>query len=241
MLTARSKQIRRDIIDLSQANHGYHYGGSFSSVEILIAIYDHILQPDDKFIMSKGHACWGYYVILRERGYSPLLEGHPYLDERNGVHFTTGSMGHGLPGAVGMAMGRKIRKKTGRIFVLIGDGECQEGTTWESTLIGGRYSLDNLTVIVDNNNIQGSGFVSEILDIKPVKVMAEAANWYTNTIDGHDLGGLVHELNVESSKPKFLIANTIKGKGVSFMENQPSWHAKFLDPDHERIAKEELL
>jgi transketolase len=240
MLTERSKKIRRDIIDLSQANFGYHYGGSFSCVEILIALFDHVLQPEDKFIMSKGHACWGYYVLLREQGYSPLLEGHPHLDESNGVNFTSGSMGHGLPAAVGMAMARKINKKTGRIFVLIGDGECQEGTTWESTLIGGKFALNNLTVIVDNNNIQGSGFVSEILDIKPMQAMAKAANWVTNFIDGHDIESLTQNLLKKSSKPKLIIAKTTKGKGVSFMENVPAWHAKFLDSEHEKIAKEEL-
>ena len=240
MLNKRSKQIRRDIIDLSQSNFGYHYGGSFSCVEILIALFDHVLQPEDKFIMSKGHACWGYYVLLREKGYSPLLEGHPHLDEINGVNFTSGSMGHGFPAAVGMAMARKIKKTHGRIFVLIGDGECQEGTTWESALIGGRFSLNNLTVIVDNNNIQGSGFVSEILDIKPLQSMTEAANWNVNILDGHDIGALTTNLQHQSRKPKLIIAKTIKGKGVSFMENVPLWHAKFLDAEHEKIAKDEL-
>jgi transketolase len=241
MLNERSKQIRRDIIDLSQANFGYHYGGSFSCVEILISLFDHVLQAQDKFIMSKGHACWGYYVLLRERGYSPLLEGHPHLDESNGVNYTSGSMGHGFPAAVGMAMARKVNEKPGKIFVLIGDGECQEGTTWESTLIGGRYSLDNLIVIVDNNNIQGSGYVSDILDIKPVEAMATAAKWAVNSVDGHDINALSRSLKTQSDKPQLIIAKTIKGKGVSFMENVPAWHAKFLDPEHERIAREELL
>jgi transketolase len=241
MLNERSKQIRRDIIDLSQANLGYHYGGSFSCVEILIALFDHVLQPEDKFIMSKGHACWGYYVLLREKGYSPLLEGHPHLDESNGVNYTSGSMGHGFPAAVGMAMARKITKKSGRIFVLIGDGECQEGTTWESTLIGGRFSLDNLTVIIDNNNIQGSGFVSEILDIQPIEAVAKAANWIAEYVEGHNIDDLTLSLQEESHKPKLLIAKTIKGKGVSFMENVPAWHAKVLDPEHEKVAKEELM
>jgi transketolase len=241
MLNERSKQIRRDIIDLSQANFGYHYGGSFSCVEILIALFDHVLQPEDKFIMSKGHACWGYYVLLREKGYLPLLEGHPHLDEINGVNYTSGSMGHGFPAAVGMALARKITKKSGRIFVLIGDGECQEGTTWESTLIGGRFSLDNLTVIVDNNNIQGSGFVSEILDIKPIEAAAKAANWIVDYVEGHNIYDLSLSLHEKNQKPKLLIAKTIKGKGVSFMENVPAWHAKVLDPEHEKIAKEELM
>ena len=241
MLNDRSKQIRRDIIELSQANFGYHYGGSFSCVEILISLFDHVLQPEDKFIMSKGHACWGYYVLLRERGYSPLLEGHPHLDESNGVNYTSGSMGHGFPAAVGMAMARKVTKKPGRIFVLIGDGECQEGTTWESTLIGGRFTLENLTVIVDNNNIQGSGFVNEILDIKPIEAVAKSAKWDVDLVEGHNIDALSEGLLNKTLQPRLIIAKTIKGKGVSFMENVPAWHAKFLDPEHEKIAMGELL
>ena len=191
--------------------------------------------------MSKGHACWGYYVLLRERGYSPLLEGHPHLDESNGVNYTSGSMGHGFPAAVGMAMARKVTKKTGRIFVLIGDGECQEGTTWESTLIGGRFSLENLTVIVDNNNIQGSGFVSDILDIKPIEAVAKAAKWDVDLVEGHNIDALSECLLNQTLQPRLIIAKTIKGKGISFMENVPAWHAKFLDPEHEKIAMGELL
>ena len=149
-LNKRSKNLRLEIIKLSKANGGYHYGGSFSCVEILISLFDNCLDFEkDKFVMSKGHACWGYYVLLHERGYKPLLEGHPHRDVHNGVEWTTGSEGHGMPAALGMALARKLKKQKGEIFVLIGDGECQEGTTWESFLLAKQHNLKNLTVIVD--------------------------------------------------------------------------------------------
>ena len=141
-LNARSKKLRLDIIKLSKANGGYHYGGSFSCAEILINLYDKILKENDRFILSKGHGCWGYYVLLMENGYKPLLEGHPRLDLKNGVHWTTGSEGHGFPAGVGMALGEN--EKDGKVYVVIGDGECQEGTTWESILIASHHKLKNL-------------------------------------------------------------------------------------------------
>jgi transketolase len=240
-MNERSKYLRREIIKLSQPNMGYHYGGSFSAVEILISLFDHALKADDKFIMSKGHACWGYYVLLKEKGYSPLLEGHPHLDESNGVNYTSGSMGHGFPAAVGMALARKIQSKPGKIIVLIGDGECQEGTTWESLLIASRYHLDNLIVMVDNNNIQGSGYVSEILPVmEALKAAALSVSWEVKTEDGHNIDALIRSVQEEQRLPKLIICKTIKGKGVSFMENAPAWHAKFLDPVHEAKAIEEL-
>jgi len=236
----RSKKIRLDIIKLSQANGGYHYGGSFSCVEILIALFDNILRSNDKFIMSKGHACWGYYVFLREQGFDPLLEGHPHIG--NGVQYTTGSMGHGFPAAVGMALARKIKKESGKVYVLIGDGESQEGTTWESLLIGAHHKLDNLVVIVDNNLIQGSNFVSEILPaVNVLKIAALSAGWDASVVgDGHNINELVAEISKDQSGPKLVVCDTEKGHGVSFMANKPAWHAKFLDPEHEQLAIKEL-
>lgn len=229
-LSDRSKQLRRDIIALSSANGGYHYGGCFSCVEILIALFDYVLTEADRFILSKGHACWGLYVLLQEEGLKPLLEGHPHLDQANGVNWTTGSMGHGFPAGVGMALARKMAGVPGKIYVLMGDGECQEGTTWEALLIAGRYKLDNLVVIVDYNKIQGSDFVENILSIaRPLQAAAHAAGWLvspTVSIDGHDVQVLIEELQKEPflKNPQMIIANTIKGKGVSFMENQAAWH-----------------
>lgn len=241
MLNKRSKELRLKIIELSKANGGYHYGGSFSCVEILINLYDSVLNLEhDKFIMSKGHACWGFYVLLHERGYKPLLEGHPHRDVHNGVEWTTGSEGHGLPAAVGISLARKIKKKKGQIFVLIGDGECQEGTTWESMLLASHHKLNNLTVIIDFNKIQGSGFVKDILPVDSIGKVAKTIGWEVSEINGHDNNEVLNSLNAKYKKPHLIVANTIKGKGVSFMENQPKWHANWPSPEYEKKAKEEL-
>lgn len=242
MLNARSKQIRRDTIALSKANGGYHYGGSFSWVEILIALYDFVLSENDKFILSKGHSCWPLYVVLKEKGLHPKLEGHPSRDEHNGIHCTTGSLGHGLPSAIGIAMAKKIKKTDGNVYVLVGDGECQEGTTWESLLIASRHMLSNLTVIVDNNGIQGSGPTNDILPIDKLADIASLLGWNVYRVDGHDIESLTETFlhGTTLSAPKIIIANTVKGKGVSYMENNPEWHAKWPDPEHERIAISEL-
>jgi len=240
MLNARSKQVRRDAIKISKANGGYHYGGSFSCAEILVHLFDTIMNKDDRFILSKGHGCWVYYVILRELGFNPTLEGHPHYEPENGIFCTAGSMGHGLPTALGMAQARKITGKPGKIFVLIGDGESQEGTTWESILIAAKLKLDNLVVILDNNGIQGSGFVKEILPVvNVVKSAAITAGWNVFDIDGHNDELLQVPLS-KSELPVLIIANTVKGKGVSFMENQPKWHSNWLAGELEEKAMAEL-
>ena len=240
MLSARSKQVRRDAIALSKANGGYHYGGSFSCAEILINLWDHLLKEPDRFILSKVHGCWVYYVILRELGFNPTLEGHPHYEPEEGIFCTAGSMGHGLPVGIGMALARKLKNQKSKVFVLMGDGECQEGTTWESLLIAGQLKLSNLVAIVDNNGIQGSGFVKDILPVIPALMSAaESAGWRVVEIDGHNSDLL--DLNLEySSQPTLIIAQTIKGKGVSFMENVPKWHSNWLAGDLETQALEEL-
>jgi len=240
-LNERSKSLRRELYKLSKANGGYHYGGTFSCAEILISLYDNILTANDRFILSKGHACWGYYVLLRERGFNPALGGHPHLDVANGVYFTTGSEGHGFPAAVGMAFAKKKLNKEGRVFVLIGDGECQEGTTWESLLLGGFHKLNNLTVIVDYNKIQGSGFVNNILPISAIKSAALASNWCVSEIDGHDNDKLYQTLSLCTSQPHLIIADTIKGKGVDFMEGQPKWHSNWPNALQEEEIFKQLL
>lgn len=240
-LNKRSKQVRRDTLTLSKANGGYHFGGSFSCVEILIALYDHVLKPEDKFILSKGHACWPYYVLLREKGLNPKLGGHPTLDDLNGVHFTTGSEGHGLPAAIGMALARKIQGKPGRIFVLMGDGECQEGTTWEGLLTAAHHKLDNLTVIVDWNLFQGAGAVKDNLPVNGIGAVANIFGWTAIEVNGHDAYKIELILKCKRTpKPLLIIAKTLKGKGVSFMEGKGEWHAKFPNPDQEAQIYKEL-
>jgi len=240
VLNARSKQVRRDAIAISKANGGYHYGGSFSCAEILINLFDTIMKPEDRFVLSKGHGCWCYYVLLREHGFNPTLEGHPHYEPHEGIFCTAGSMGHGFPSSVGMALARKLKSDSSKVFVLMGDGECQEGTTWESILLASRLQLNNLVVIVDNNGIQGSGFVNDILPvIKSVSAVATAAGWEVLEIDGHSTELCGISFNSKGT-PTLVIANTIKGKGVSFMENQPKWHSNWLAGELEEKALAEL-
>jgi transketolase len=240
MLNERSKQVRRDAIDISLKNGGYHYGGSFSCAEIIVHLFDTIMKNNDRFILSKGHGCWVYYVILRELGFNPTLEGHPHYEPENGVWCTAGSMGHGLPVGMGQALARKLKGQDDKIFVLMGDGECQEGTTWESLLIAGHLKIDNLIAIIDNNKIQGSGFVDDIMPaISSVDAAARTAGWEVIHIDGHneELCGIEFD---KQDKPILIIADTIKGKGVSFMEGQPKWHSNWLGGDFLKQALEEL-
>lgn len=243
MLNSRSKEVRMKAFKLSQSVGANHYGGTFSSIEMLLALYDHVLTSDDKFILSKGHACWGLYVLLIEKGLNPKLEKHPKLDTLNGIEFTTGSEGHGLPAGMGMAFAKKKLKKPGKIYVMIGDGEAQEGTTWESLLIASFHKLDNLIVIMDKNGIQNNGFVDQILPIHAVKGAAASCGWNMFEVDGHDTEEITKTfLKCESNdRPTFIIANTVKGKGVSFMENQPGWHSKFPTSAEQEAIINELL
>jgi len=240
-LNERSKRLRRETLDLARASGGYHFGGSFSAVEILVALYDFILREEDQFILSKGHACFPWYVLLRERGYSPKCAGHPSIDVKNGIPCTTGSLGHGLPMGIGMAMARKFKKKSGRIYVLMGDGECQEGTTWESLLTASHHRLDNLTAIVDFNKIQGSGRIEDILPLRNLDKVVELLGWSVFQVDGHSYTDLLAVLGKPATgKPTLIIAHTIKGKGVSYMEDKPGWHANFPNPEQMKQAYEEL-
>lgn len=240
MLSARSKQVRRDAIELSKANGGYHYGGSFSCAEILLNLWDVVMTENDRFILSKGHGCWVYYVILRERGFNPTLEGHPHYEPENGIYCTSGSMGHGLPAGLGMALARRIKGEPGNVFVLMGDGECQEGTTWESILLGAKLKLGNLVAVVDSNGIQGSGYVDDILPVTHVLIeTALAAGWRVIELDGHN-DDLVKVDFSKTENPTLIVAKTVKGKGVSFMENSPKWHSNWLGGELERQALEEL-
>lgn len=240
-LSERSKAVRREIYKLSKANGGYHYGGTFSCVEILLAIFDYVLKPEDRFILSKGHACWALYALLRERGLFPSLEGHPHLDVANGVHWTTGSEGHGFPAGVGMAFARRQLGKPGRVYVVMGDGECQEGTTWESMLMAVQYKLDNLTVIVDWNELQACDLTHKILSIGSFPDVADAIGWHMGCVDGHDVDLLVEALGYNHpGRPRMIIASTVKGKGVSFMEGKAEWHAKYPNKEEEKALLEEL-
>jgi len=206
-----------------------HLGGSFSMIETLVALYEKILTPQDKFILSKAHASFPLCLLLQKRGLKPKLTTHLEHDSKNGIHATTGSLGHGLPIATGMALGRKLQGIDGRIIVMVSDGECQEGTTWESLLIGARHKLSNLLVLVDYNKIQALSNLEEALPLHDLSDKFRAFNWECEEVeDGHDFQQLLPALqkNVSQNKPMAILLHTIKGKGIPAFENDPSWHAR---------------
>lgn len=229
-MNERSKQLRRDSITLSREHGLYHLGGSFSSIEIMIALYDRVMTKDDVFILSKGHACAPLYVILREKGLNPKIEGHPSYDPTNGLHATTGSLGHGIPFGIGVAWGKKLRGESGNVYVLASEGDMQEGTFWESRLILNKNELKNIKIIIDINEIQGSNYVRAILPIP-------FWHLYANRIDGHDIEAISWAVKTDHV---FTLAETIKGRGVSFMENKPEYGSHWLTDEEIKIAMEEL-
>ena len=239
-LEKKAKNLRLKTLDLALKTGEGHLGGSFSEIELLISLYDKILTKDDKFILSKGHACYPFYLLLQEKGYNPKITMHPDIDLVNGVCCTTGSLGHGLPIGVGMAFARKKQKKTGRIYVLMGDGECQEGTTWESSDIAVYHKLDNLTAIVDFNKVQA---LDKTQDVSTMNLTDKfkTFGWHISEIDGHDFSEIITSLKQKPiGKPYLIIANTIKGKGVSYMENNPEWHGRKVTLERVKKAYDEL-
>ncbi|MEK6935691.1 MAG: transketolase [Nanoarchaeota archaeon] len=239
-LEKKAKNLRLKTLDLALKTGEGHLGGSFSEIELLISLYDKILTKQDKFILSKGHACYPFYLLLQEKGYDPKITMHPDIDIDNGVCCTTGSLGHGLPIGVGMAFARKKQEKPGRIYVLIGDGECQEGTTWESSDIAVYHNLDNLTAIVDFNKVQA---LDKTKDVSTMNLADKfkTFGWYVSEINGHDFSEIIPVLEQKpEGKPYMIIAHTIKGKGVSYMENNPEWHGRKVTLERVKKAYEEL-
>jgi len=240
-LINKARELRKKVLDLALETGEAHIGGSFSEIEILISLYDFILKDEDKFILSKGHACYPYYLLLREKGFNPQISGHPDIDINNGIFCTTGSLGHGLPIGVGMALARKIKNKSGKIYVLMGDGECQEGTTWESCLISSHHNLDNLVVIVDCNKMQALDKINHVISLDNLRKKFEAFGWYVSEIDGHSFLEIIEVLNKKiNGMPQVILAHTIKGKGVSYMENNPEWHGRRPTPERINPAYSEL-
>ncbi len=237
---SKAKELRRKVLDLGLEQGEAHIGGCFSEIEILITLYDLIMEKDDKFILSKGHCSHPMYLLLREKGLFPKITSHPDMDEKNGIFCTTGSLGHGLPIATGMAWARKIQNKKGHIYVLMGDGESQEGSVWETIPLTVKHKLDNLTIIIDRNKVQALDHVDDVspMDLKSI---FSAFGCHVIEIDGHNFSELFNAFKEEfHGRPKVIIANTIKGKGVSFMENDPKWHARLPDKDELTPAYEEL-
>jgi transketolase len=258
-LQAVAKRLRRDIVTMIGKAGSGHPGGSLSAVEIITALYWRILHhkpsdpqwPDrDRFILSKGHAAPVLYAVLAECGYFPKseldtlrqldshLQGHTDRTATPGVEMSSGSLGQGLSFAIGCALAGRLDKCSWRVYALLSDGECDEGQTWEAAMSAASFRLDNLTTIVDNNGIQLSGFNKEIMNLDPLNKKWDAFGWQVFEVDGHDFSQLFdafREAQKVKEKPAVIIAHTIKGKGVSFMENNVGFHGKA--PNAEQLEK----
>jgi transketolase len=252
-------EVRRDIVASIGAAKSGHLGGSLSCVEILVALYFEVMRSDpalpaaerDRFVLSKGHAAPTLYSVLAHRGYLPRaelttlrhfgsrLQGHPDMKRTPGVEASTGSLGQGISIAVGLALAAK-RDGTGqRVFTVVGDGELQEGQVWEALMAASHYGLSNLTVVCDNNGLQIDGTNCEVMSLGTIEAKAAAFGFDVAVVDGHDVAAIAAAARVPSLRPRFVLAHTVKGKGVSFMENQVGWHGKVpSDEDTSRALAE---
>jgi transketolase len=256
--------IRCDIIDMICTAAAGHPGGSLSAADIVTALYFRVMRIDpenpnwpdrDRFILSKGHACPVWYAALAERGYfdkshlktlrqmGSILQGHPDMLKTPGIDMTAGSLGHGLPVGLGMALAGKLQQKDYHVFVIIGDGESQEGSIWEASMAAPNFKLDNLTAILDYNHLQNDYSLEDIMPIHPAVDKWQAFGWHVIEIDGHDMAQVVQALEEAKShkgSPTMIVANTVKGKGVSYMENVCEWHGKAPCQEEADRALEEL-
>lgn len=250
VLDGRSRELRRQIVRIMEAAKRAHLASAFSLVEILRVLYDNVLRYDprnprwpgrDRFILSKGHGCLALYVLLAEKGFFPeselwkfcspegILGGHPEYGKVPGVEASTGSLGHGLAIGIGFALSNRYTETNYRTFVLVSDGESNEGSLWEAALCASKHGLSDLIVLVDYNKQQSYGTTYEVLDLEPYADKWRAFGFAVEEVDGHDVAQLHEALGrmpLELGKPSALICHTIKGKGVSFVENNLNWHHK---------------
>ena len=262
-LRLKAEQIRKRVIDSIFRAKGGHTGGALSSVDILTALYFSVLNVDpanplkpdrDRFILSKGHSVESLYGVLAEAGFfdeevmktygqfNSILAGHP-TRKVPGVELNSGALGHGLSVGVGMAIAAKMDHSAFRVFVLMGDGEQGEGSIYEAAMSASHYKLDNLIAIIDRNKLQISGNTEDVMTLEPMKQRWESFGWEVLEVDGHHLEELVNtfrKLPVKNSKPHIVIAHTIKGKGVSFIENKAKWHHGVPNQDQYNMAMEEI-
>ena len=264
-LSAKANWIRLSAMSMTQHAKLGHTGGDLSSADILATLFlGQVLNIDpempqwpqrDRFVMSKGHCSGAFYSTLASRGFFPIeqlkafmdplsmLNGHPDKNKLPGVEANTGPLGHGLPIAVGMALAARMRNELWRVFVLVGDGELQEGSNWEAAMCAQQYGLDNLIVIVDRNCIQQGDFTESTIRMEPLADRWAAFGFAVKELDGHDHSALLQAFSsipIEKSKPSCFIARTIKGKGVSFAENKPAWHHGVPTREQLEIAQREL-
>lgn len=263
-LEEKARRFRVEIVKMIYNAQSGHPGGSLSAVDILTCLYFHQMKikPEnpswedrDRFILSKGHAAPALYVILAELGYfskenlstlreiGSILQGHPDMRKTPGVEISTGSLGNGLSIGIGMALSAKLSKKDYHIHVLVGDGECDEGEIWEAAMAAAKYKLDNLTAICDFNRVQLDGPIDKIMPLDSLPEKWKAFNWSVVQINGHKMDEILKaldEANQIKDKPTIIIAHTIKGRGVSFMENKFQWHGKAPNREEYEIALQEL-
>lgn len=263
-LAKLANSIRISIIQEVYNGKSGHPGGSLSCTDILTVLYFNQMNIDpkepkshsrDRFVLSKGHASPALYATLAERGYfdkkklvtfrgiDSILQGHPDMKHIPGVDMSTGSLGQGLSCANGMAMSSKLNKDGNRVYCLVGDGEIEEGQIWEAAMSASHYKLDNLCVIVDNNNLQIDGSIEEVMSSYPIDSKFESFGFNVINVDGHNIQELIEAFDKAKTvkgKPTVVIAKTIKGKGVSFMENQVGWHGKAPNEEQYNIAIKEL-
>ena len=257
-------EIRLGIVEAVFNAKSGHPGGALSSADILTYLYFREMNVSadkandenrDRFVLSKGHSCPAYYSVLAEKGYfskdelksfrhtGAMLQGHPDMKGINGVDMSSGSLGQGFSVACGMALGAKIDKKDYRTYALLGDGESQEGQVWEAITFASHYNLDNLCLIIDNNGLQIDGKVKDVMNIMPYASKLKAFGWNVVSCDGHnfeEIKNAFDKARQTKGKPTAIIAQTVKGKGVSFMENQASWHGKAPNEEQYNIAVREL-
>jgi len=257
-----ASEIRKIVLRLIHETCSPHIGSSLSCVEILIALYFRLLDVSprsakdpnrDRFILSKGHACPTLYAVLYKKNFlsqadldgfaqdGGALEHHPAMDLSRGIEISTGSLGHGLNMGTGMALAARIDGRSYRVFVLMSDGELNEGSNWEAIMFAGHHKLTNLIALVDANKIQALGRTKEVLDLEPFGPKWSSFGWHVQEIDGHDFEQIFGAFeNLSSTRPNVIILHTVKGKGVSFMEDRLLWHYKSPDAQEYRIALEEI-
>ncbi len=248
-LEDRARRVRLKVLELVSKTASPHIGPAFSIAEILVALYFKILKVSpnkpndpfrDRFILSKGHACPAFYAVLAERGFigekelkgfaidNGRLQQHPDRDIKRGIELSSGSLGHGLAVGAGLALMSKVNNKKYGVYVLMGDGELNEGSVWESVLFAAQHKLNNLVGIVDHNKMQAMGKNRDIIGLDPLKSKFEAFGWHVREVDGHNLEGILRVFKKPSLKrPNMIILHTVKGKGVPFMENELLWHYRY--------------
>ena len=263
-LQAIARTIRRHIIEMTAEAASGHPGGSLSAVELLVTLYFDVMRHDpaqphlagrDRFILSKGHAAPVLYSVMAEAGYTPvdqlktlrklgsIYQGHPDKRFIPALEASTGSLGEGLSLAIGMGLAAKLDGNDSRTFVMLGDGEIQEGQVWEAAMFAGFHKVDNIVAIVDYNRIQLDGFVRDIMDLEPLAAKWAAFDWNVIELDGHDIPAIQKafaDAAATKGKPTVLIAHTIKGKGVSFMENNPKYHGVAPTAAEMEVALKEI-